>query len=296
MKKTLLCTTLLLLLVTVNGCGKNTVKQAESADTQTTAPVEETEILEEEVAAADAVPVDPSVTADDTEAQEDYPSISKVTYDTLFSLIDKDELREFAYGYMQENSGPYVSNSFCDGFEAIYMGSLFEAYGVQGTENYVNSLTYFYKIKYIIDEYKFCKIAAVNAENLTLKEEGKFDDIQFFDVWIQGPEDAGVGYPYDDAEFAATVKDNELMSGFFSVIANNVNPHVERSDKDLEKEFLQAFVEGTLARETKYESTSNDYNPFFEGIISNFDLDCKEYIEYEYPEMSGKNTGTFSQG
>jgi hypothetical protein len=294
MKKRLLCSILLLSLVTASGCGKDAPKQTESADTQATESV--TEIKEDATATADAVPVDPSTANEDAETQDEYPSISKVTYDMLFTLIDKEELREFAYEYMQDNAGVYLSNSYRDNFEVIYMGSLFEAYGVPETENYVNSLTYFYKVKYTIDEFKYCQIAAIDAENLTLKEEGKFDDIQFYDVYIQGPENGGEHYPYDDAEFSATVKDNEIMAPFFDQIGNNVNPSVGRTDKDLEKEFMQAFVDGTLSREAKYDSTSEDYNPFFEGIIASYDLSCKEYINREYPELSGKNTGTFSQG
>ena len=289
MKKRLLCSILLLSLVTASGCGKETPKQAEAADTQATEAV--TEISEEITPTAPEEVKEASVETEDAEAQDEYPSISKVSYDTLFTLIDKEELQEFAFDYMQDRGALYNQKSSCDNFEVSYMGSLFEAYGAPETEDYINSLTYFYKIKYTITDSAFCKIAAIKTGSLTLKEEGKFDDIQFYDVFIPGPEGDG-GYPYDDEEFAAYVDSEEVI---FTDIGRDVNPNVKKLDKDQQTVFLQAFVDGTLSRDAVYDSTSEDYNSFFEKIIAAFDRECKRYIDNDFPELSDKNSGTFSQ-
>ena len=97
------------------------------------------------------------------------------------------------------------------------MGSLFEAYGVPETENYTNVLAYFYRVKYTIDEYEYSEILMVKADDLTLKEEGKF------------------------------------------------------------------------------EAASDEYVPFFEALIAQYEEALGEALEDFFPELAGKNTGTFKQ-
>ncbi len=311
MKKRLLCTTILLSLVLMSGCGKDAPEQAKAAGTTEIAePAVATEAapdqdFADQVAAEapwaneastmdpmDPNNVDASVLTDVCE----YPSRSKVTYDTLFSIINHDELRDFALSYLRDNDYSYERYTL-DAYDISYMGCLFQSYGVPGTENYTNGLAFFFREKYTMSGEEKCQIRAVVTNNLTLKEEGKFEDFQFsFDV-IEASFSSG--YPVDDAQFAAMITDPAQMAGDYQRFEHDIvtdGADMNSYFYDCNDEFFAAYADGSLVREVKYDSASDSYNGFFDGVASYFDNAMDSGINLYYPELSGKNTGTFSQG
>ena len=289
------------------GCGEasaNAVSAKENTEMTGVDPSPMSEVDESSIDSAAPVepaPVEPAPVTLDAGSEEsatsegEYPSISKVTYDTLFSIIDKNELKDFAFDYLKDNSWQYKNFCECENYEIKYMGSVFLSYGVPETENYVNTLGYYFRSKYTEDGIDRCRIDFVYAHNLTLKEDGKFEDIQFNTGMDLNSFGGPYGFPYDDDEFAVQMNKDNLKENYLYEMAGHIfEPDNINLYKD-QREFMQAFSDGTITKEYVTEAETEEYSPFFEGLQPQYEEGIKEVMSIYYPELTDKNTGTFSQ-
>ena len=279
--KKFLCSIMLVSMVMLTACGN-------SSDKATAAEPTDKEIEEafERIDAAEAASAEAAEAA--AASDSEYPSISKVTYDSLFSVVDKDELRQFATDYIYDND-PYKD---MDNFEAKYLGTVFESIGVPETDNFTNLLMYVFKVT-TNNEEKYA-IHIVIAKDISFVSDGKVSDIIFNeDEYIANLKDI---YSMDKSQYEAMLSDPEQTDMTTNGIAASMtNPSIYHPFFDPKEnvEFYTAYADGNY--QTDYHLESDGFDDFIQHIHDKFFTYIDLRLAYAYPDKVGQNTGTYSQ-